>query len=844
MIGSLLDEQPATLVAAAVRNRAVGLRDELAYAGLRGTGTLSQLLAAARAGRRDWLRERGWAVQPARLAMLAQIIALQDVLPGDRADALALFELLGPRAVPPRQRAVYAQLAGSARMRVDRQVRREIATDLANPFRHPGRSVRRWLRRFTEGLPEPAVRLDDRADLPPFDRLTTAAPAPIERPEKISVVVTAYRPDEGLLTAVRSIVRQSWRNLEILLVDDASGPGFDDVLRRAVALDPRVRLLRQNVNAGTYVARNAGLDAATGDFVTFQDSDDWSHPRRLELQVTPLLADPRLVACTSDGRRVTADLVVTRLGRRGGKLNPSALLLRRTPVLDRVGYLDVVRKGGDSEYIERIVAAFGPRAVRHLPIHLALIRLSGGSLSRAEILPYWIHPARAVYRSGYVAWHRRIAAGATPAHRPRDGANRPFPAPAHLLRSDRIHPSIAAYDVIVAADWRTLGESQRSALAEIDALLAARMRVAVLHLEDWRRPARERIPVHRTIQDRVNAGRLGQVALTDDAECGLLLIRQAELLRFPPAELLSPPSPPSASPTVPGGGLRPGRVLVLVDEEPSGAVRPVPVLGAEPLWCPQGPDLRAALTRLPLTDFDLPTVAVAQSLPGRSPSARPVVGAEITDRRQLALLDRLTGMDVRIRVADGVHLPRQPAGRLVYRTADLRSLDFLAQLDFYLDSVGSRRSVLDAVAMGCVVLTTVPGPVGLRCRPDRVAGAITQIVADPDRAAERLRQDRSTLRTAHDPALFVSRVAALLSATTSEPAPDISGAAASDPGTSGVVDPGAAASDPATSGVVDPGAAASDPATSGVVGAGAAASDAAGAPVLPAEAGAAVRNAP
>ncbi|WIM95470.1 glycosyltransferase family A protein [Actinoplanes oblitus] len=723
MIG---EENPAALVAAAVRNRAIGVREELA------SGDLAGLLHAARTGRRPAL------ARPDLVAVLAQVMALQDVLPSDRADALALFEMLGARRVPARQRNVYAQLARSPRIAVDRQVRHEIATDLANPFREPGRPLRPWLRRFGAGLPGPALRLAGSAHLPPFDRLCTDDPTPVERPELITVVVTAHRPGEGLLTAVRSILRQSWRNLEVLVVDDASPPEFDAVLARAVALDPRVRLLRQPVNGGTYVARNAGLDAAAGDFVTFQDSDDWSHPRRLELQVTPLLDDPGLVASTSDGRRVTEDLTLTRLGRRGGKLNPSALLIRKAAVLRRAGYFDVVRKGGDSEYIDRITAAFGERAVRHLPVHLALIRLSTGSLSRAEILPYWLHPARAAYRSAYLTWHARIAAGA-PAFRPRDGADRPFPAPAHLLRSASDRETTAAYDVVVAADWRFAGESQRSGLAEIEALLGRGLRVAILHLEDWRRPVVRRLPVHPAVQRLVNAGRLGAVTLPDRVDCGLLLIRQAEVVRHPPAG---------------GTGLRPRTVMILVDEMPRGALRPCGAAAERmfrvpALWCPQSPAVRAALSDLPLTAFDLPTVALPVPARRAPISRNAVIGAEVNDPRELAALEGLTGFDVRIRAADGLRLPRQPAGRLVYRAAEVDPLEFYGQLDFALRTGPSERAALDAAVTGCI--TVPPGSVDV----------LRRYQAEPRLVAERRRQDRRRIRQDHHPDPFVDRVAAI-----------------------------------------------------------------------------------
>jgi glycosyltransferase involved in cell wall biosynthesis len=86
------------------------------------------------------------------------------------------------------------------------------------------------------------------------------------------------------------------------------------VLRAAAALGDRIRLVKLAVNAGTYAARNAGLEAAGGEFAAFQDSDDWSHPRRLELQVRPMLEDRRLVATTSDGLAVTDQLMLSRPG--------------------------------------------------------------------------------------------------------------------------------------------------------------------------------------------------------------------------------------------------------------------------------------------------------------------------------------------------------------------------------------------------------------------------------------------------------------------------------------------------------------------------------------------------
>ncbi len=90
----------------------------------------------------------------------------------------------------------------------------------------------------------------------------------------ISVVVAVYNSEKYLDRCVSSIRAQSYQNLEILLVDDGSTDASADICERFAEQDERIRVIHQE-NAGASCARNAGLDAAHGDLITFVDSDDW-----------------------------------------------------------------------------------------------------------------------------------------------------------------------------------------------------------------------------------------------------------------------------------------------------------------------------------------------------------------------------------------------------------------------------------------------------------------------------------------------------------------------------------------------------------------------------------------
>lgn len=104
----------------------------------------------------------------------------------------------------------------------------------------------------------------------------------------ISVVVPAYNAATWIEATLQSVLAQDWPVLEVLVVDDGS---TDDTAERVARAFPQVRLLRQR-NAGVAAARNAGLHAATGQWVAFIDADDHWLPGKLQAQMALLAAEP------------------------------------------------------------------------------------------------------------------------------------------------------------------------------------------------------------------------------------------------------------------------------------------------------------------------------------------------------------------------------------------------------------------------------------------------------------------------------------------------------------------------------------------------------------------------
>ena len=95
--------------------------------------------------------------------------------------------------------------------------------------------------------------------------------------EKVSIITAVYKVEEFLKRCVDSILKQTYQNLELLLIDDGSPDNCPKMCDDLAKKDARIKVIHKE-NGGVSSAWNAGLDNATGDYIAFVDSDDWVEP--------------------------------------------------------------------------------------------------------------------------------------------------------------------------------------------------------------------------------------------------------------------------------------------------------------------------------------------------------------------------------------------------------------------------------------------------------------------------------------------------------------------------------------------------------------------------------------
>ena len=106
----------------------------------------------------------------------------------------------------------------------------------------------------------------------------------------ISVIVPVYKVEEYLDRCVNSIVNQTYKNLEIILIDDGSPDNCPEMCDEWAKKDQRIKVIHKQ-NGGLSDARNAGMEIATGEYIGFVDSDDWIAPEMYEKLIVAMKKD-------------------------------------------------------------------------------------------------------------------------------------------------------------------------------------------------------------------------------------------------------------------------------------------------------------------------------------------------------------------------------------------------------------------------------------------------------------------------------------------------------------------------------------------------------------------------
>ena len=109
---------------------------------------------------------------------------------------------------------------------------------------------------------------------------------------KVSVIMPAYNAERYIGEAIESILNQSYKELELIIIDDCSSDSTLELVKKYK--DNRIKLLKNNENRGIAYTTNYGIDISSGEYIALLDDDDIAYPERLEIQVNYLEKHPEI----------------------------------------------------------------------------------------------------------------------------------------------------------------------------------------------------------------------------------------------------------------------------------------------------------------------------------------------------------------------------------------------------------------------------------------------------------------------------------------------------------------------------------------------------------------------
>lgn len=199
----------------------------------------------------------------------------------------------------------------------------------------------------------------------------------IRKSIKVSVIIPVWNPGPGISRCIASLRRQTLSDIELIFVDDCGTDDSMEQVRAAAVEDDRIRILKNSCNIGPGASRNAGIEAAEGEYLSFIDADDYVDPGFLEeLYGTAVRTGADIVRgdfceVSEDGSK-TSDFPNSRLRKNYDSGKPLffaidtghfTLLIRRSLILERGVRYGLSSNGEDSTFLLRLFHTGGSFAM-------------------------------------------------------------------------------------------------------------------------------------------------------------------------------------------------------------------------------------------------------------------------------------------------------------------------------------------------------------------------------------------------------------------------------------------------------------------------------------------------
>lgn len=209
----------------------------------------------------------------------------------------------------------------------------------------------------------------------------------------VSVIMPIYNGAAYMEESIRSVLEQNYKNIELLICNDASTDNTAEIIDRLMKQDTRISVVKNEVNSGISISRNKLLDRVKGKYFITQDCDDNMLPGKVEMQVKYMEAHPECGMCGTWARKVdektqTFGKIVHPINDTDIRINllfqnsmvqPSVMV--RSEFIDRYRYDGNLLVCEDYDYWERLS---GISELHNIPQFLVQYRIHGTNISKSK----------------------------------------------------------------------------------------------------------------------------------------------------------------------------------------------------------------------------------------------------------------------------------------------------------------------------------------------------------------------------------------------------------------------------------------------------------------------------